>query len=204
MASGAVNAVTFGVIGVSSSNTTATIDFSYDGVDTLTIGILNTASNSTDPRITGFAFNAPTIVTGVAAFSASGTQNDGDWGADFDPDGVNTPGSKGSFDVGGITGPSLNGGSPNSGIAVNTTGTFTFKLLGDAGLLASLTESSFLDLVSQGGNNSWPFAVRFQRLDDGNVTSDVAFGGPTPVPLPAAGWMLVLGLGGLIALRKRR
>lgn len=208
-------AVSFDVVGVSDSRNTATVDFVYDGVNTLSIAITNTATGSTDPRITGFAFNAPVAVTGFSAFSASGTQNDGDWSAVFDPNGIRTPGNNGFFDIGGVTqGSDITGGSPNSGIALpaiagNGTGTFIFTLTGDAGALDLLDETSFLSLLSSPKNNqsdTWPFAVRFQQLDIAGG-SDIAFGGPdgvTPVPLPAAAWLLIAALGGMGLMGRRR
>lgn len=196
------NAVTFDLVGVNSANTTATIDFVYDGVDTLTIDIENTASAYIDPRITGFAFNAPAGVTGVngVAFSASGTADDSDWSAVFASNGINTPGNNGDFDIAGLTGPNLNGGDPNSGIILNATGTFMIELLGDALFLAGLNEQSFLDIGSFGGANSYFFVARFQQLD-GQVTSDSA----VPVPVPAALPMLFAALAGLafFGLRKK-
>ncbi|OAN69034.1 hypothetical protein A8B78_21820 [Jannaschia sp. EhC01] len=203
LAGTSASAVTFNLVGVSSSNTTATVDFTYDGINTLTIAITNTASVSPDPRLTNFVFNAPSEVTGVTSFTALGTANDSDWMSTFNPDSLNTPGNNGQFDIGAITGPNTNSGSPNSGIVVNTMATFTIVLSGDTGDLASLTEASFLDLLSQGGNNAWVFGARFQRLADGNVTSDFAVGAPSPVPLPAGGLLLIGALGALTARRRR-
>ncbi len=212
-------AVSFDVVGVSDSRNTATVDFVYDGTNKLTIAIVNTATGSTDPRITGFAFNAPDAVTGIVAgsFSASGTQNDGDWSAVFDPNGIKTPGNNGFFDIGGVTqGNDITGGSPNSGIALpamagSGTGTFVFTLDGDATALGLLDEGSFLSLLSapkNGQSGARPFAVRFQQLDIAGG-SDIAFGGPngggvTPVPLPAAAWLLIASFAGMGAMSLRR
>ncbi|QIE57871.1 PEP-CTERM sorting domain-containing protein [Pikeienuella piscinae] len=213
-AAGAAHAVSFGVVGVSSSNTTATVDFSYDGIDTLTIDIMNTASVSPDPIVTGFAFNAPTDVAGISGFTATGTQGNANWFEFLEPDDINTPGNNGQFDIGATTANNapnnfnsgINGGSTNFGIAANDTGSFTFTLTGDATFLAGLTADSFLSLNSTGGNNAFPFAVRFQQLDDNGVTSDIAFGGPTTVvPVPAALPLFLTALAGLsFASRRRR
>lgn len=213
-AAGAAHAVSFGVVGVSSSNTTATVDFSYDGIDTLTVDIMNTASVSPDPRVTGFAFNAPTGVAGISGFAPTGTQGNANWFEIYAPDGVNTPGgNNGMFDFGATTANNapnntnsgINGGSPNFGVAANDTGSFSLTLTGDATFLAGLTADSFLSLSSSDGNNAFPFAVRFQRLDDNGVTSDIAFGGPTVVPLPAALPLFLTALAGLsFAARRRR
>ena len=37
-----------------------------------------------------------------------------------------------------------------------------------------------------------------------NVRLDISAQGPAPVPLPAAGWLLLAGLGGLAALKRKR
>jgi hypothetical protein len=189
------HAVQFTVTGMNSATSTATVDFTYDGVNQITIGIRNTESFSVDPRITAFAFNAPSAVTGATLFSVSGTANNSNWGINFSPDSINTPGSLGKFDVGGLTGPNFNGGDPNSGITKNSLATFILNLTGNAGQLAALTAASFLDLLSTGEQEAHAFAVRFQRLDTPEG-SDVAVGGPTPIPLPASALLLMLGMGG--------
>jgi hypothetical protein len=208
------SAVTFDVVGLASPDTTAQVTFVYDaGLGQITIDILNTTSASTDPRITGFAFNAPSVVTGVSAFTASGTANDAKWYALFDPDAINTAGGNlGFFDVGSssannppdeIEGGTVAGGFPNAGITLNSTGTFTFTLAGSN--LNTLTEASFLGLLSEPRNmrsETQYFAVRFQRLDHG-VTSDLAV--PTEViPLPASLPLFLAALAGLGVVRRTR
>jgi len=69
--------------------------------------------------------------------------------------------------------------------------------------LASLTEMSFLDLLSSGGKEAHEFAVRFQRLDVAGG-SDVAVGGPNPIPLPASALFLLSSIGGIGFLGWRR
>lgn len=206
LAATTVEAATFDVVGLSSPNTTATVDFNYDGINALTISITNTATVSSDPRITGFAFNAPDAVTGVSGFTANGTAGDAGWFGFFDPNGVNSPQIGGDFDAGGSNNnggnSDITGGFPNGGIVFGSTGIFTLLLSGNAMDLAALTASSFLNLAVPGGTET--FAVRFQRLDDGIVTSDVAVPVPSPVPVPAAGLLILTGIAGLGLLSRRR
>lgn len=213
-------AVTFGVTGINSSNTTADVDFTYDGVNKITVSITNTATVSPDPRITGFAFNIPSEVTGLSVFSASGTANDAGWFGIFNLNDINTPNPLGDYDLGASTGNpnagnfpnppiatsgDINGGFPNAGIEQGETGVFMFTLTGTD--LDLLTAASFLDLGPDGGSTDNFFAVRFQRLDDNGVTSDVAV--PTPdsaVPLPAALPLMggVIAVFGGLAFRRRQ
>ena len=214
-------AVTFGVSGVASSNSTADVDFAYDGVNKITVSITNTASVSPDPRITGFAFNIPSAVTGLSLFSASGTANNAGWFGIFNPNDINTPTPLGDYDLGASTGNpnagnfpnppiatsgDINGGFPNAGIEQGETGVFMFTLTGTD--LDLLTAASFLDLGPDGGSTDNFFAVRFQRLDDNGVTSDV--GVPTTdtaVPLPAALPLMggaIAVFGGLAFRRRQR
>src|SRR5690625_1822040 len=93
------NAVTFSVIGKDAATSTAEIDFTYDGISQLTLGITNTESASADPRITSFAFNLPSVITGASFASVSGTQDDSKWVLQLNNDGINTPGNLGQFDI---------------------------------------------------------------------------------------------------------
>ena len=71
-----------------------------------------------------------------------------------------------------------------------TTGTFAF----DASQSTNGNVTLQVDLVKGG----------YAAFDNFLITaSDTPGGGLTPVPLPAAGWMLLAGLGGLAAMRRR-
>ena len=48
------------------------------------------------------------------------------------------------------------------------------------------------------------FLLRLQSVGTSNELSTVLVGTPSPVPLPAAGWLLLGGLGGLAAMKRRR
>jgi len=191
-------AATFNIAGLTDPLNTGIVDFSFDGIDTITVEIENTSTSGPDPRVTGFAFNVPDAVTGVDFFTATGTEDNTDWMYAFDPDGINPPQIDVNFDLAGITGPNIAGGDPNSGIMFGKTGIFTFMLTGND--LASLTEDSFLGISSDGHS----FAARFQRTGTDGEGSDVAVP-VAPIPLPAAGFLLIGALGGLgLAARRRR
>ncbi|MEM8823671.1 MAG: VPLPA-CTERM sorting domain-containing protein [Pseudomonadota bacterium] len=62
-----------------------------------------------------------------------------------------------------------------------------------------------LNLLRAGGTTADSFANAFIDIKVSEIISQPPTnGGPTPVPLPAAGWMLLAGLGGLVAMRRRR
>lgn len=202
---GTALADSFSIVGATDSNNTALIDFVYDGTDTLNIKITNTSA-LWDPRVTGFAFNAPAAVTGVSSFIADPNFN-GAWSYDFDPNDISSPQPFGSFDVAGITGPNLNGGSALNGIpnAANDTVAqpnmvnFTFVLTGTG--LGSLTTSSFLSILSDTSTNptkndtAVSFLGRFQRTGSDGAGSDVAI--PGQVPEPSTILLFGSGLAGL-------
>jgi hypothetical protein len=59
--------------------------------------------------------------------------------------------------------------------------------------------------------NTASVELRMNKLNDGFGLDDVTFGrstelsgGPTPVPLPAAGWMMIAGLGAIFAAGRRK
>ncbi|MEO1687486.1 MAG: VPLPA-CTERM sorting domain-containing protein [Pseudomonadota bacterium] len=76
----------------------------------------------------------------------------------------------------------------------------SFSFLGaafDSAVVASVRiVSGDLQLLADGSLNS--------QSGDFVVMDDFIFGEPTQVPLPAAGWLLLAGIGGLAAVRRRR
>lgn len=195
--------MSFTLTGVGDTNNTASVIFAYDSANYKISLDLSNSSVLYDPRLTSFAFNSPTKVTGIDTFTSS---NDG-WSYSYSPGNINTPGQFGLFDIAGLTGPDFNGGSPNDGIPRGQTFSFSFTLQGTD--LGSLSEMSFLSLLSDLGQRGNPdpqyFIGRFQQTGQDGEGSDVA----TPsnlVPVPEPGTMVLLGAGllGLAIFGKRR
>lgn len=207
------------LFGLEDANNTATVQFDYDGVDKLTVTLKNTSSFN--ELITGFAFNAASGVTGIDSFSASGFAGADEWDAFIDPDDVSTPQNAGVFDVGAVSEndkPSSDGNSiqqclnngdcniqsgfPGNALGVTDTGLFEFILAGTG--LDTLTAADFWTLAKEENGAAYEFVARFQQTGANGSESDVAVPRPTVVPLPAAGWLLIGGIGGLAALKRRK
>ena len=198
---GAAKAVTLDITDIGSS---FTVDFNY--FDTLlaefkwtltsiagsvwnfTVDLDNNSSNSpNENRITSFGFSTTPNVT-VALTDTDG----GLW------TGVSTDPTAGYQNIAGGIEDCVRSGANNcqggGGGGVSGGGTSSLGLA-----LTQLTPSDTLTFDA--------FAVRFQSINVNGNTS-LAFEGfvppTTPIPLPAAGWLMVCALGGLAALRRRR
>ncbi|PKP79413.1 MAG: hypothetical protein CVT80_16140 [Alphaproteobacteria bacterium HGW-Alphaproteobacteria-2] len=101
------------------------------------------------------------------------------------------------------------------GDAVGSTGITAFArdgtLLGTVSNLGLGIE--FLGLVSANADIAGVFLDLVGAEPAGFAIDNIRFGlrgqiidpgGPSPIPLPAAGWMLLAGIGGLAAMRRRR
>ncbi|MFN7225534.1 MAG: VPLPA-CTERM sorting domain-containing protein [Paracoccaceae bacterium] len=88
----------------------------------------------------------------------------------------------------------------DNGLFVWLNGTFLGGHLRPGGVEAGEFQLSLGDLAA--GTNY----LQILREDHGGVTgySVLVTGEPSPVPLPAAGWLLMAGVGGLAAMRRRR
>jgi uncharacterized cupredoxin-like copper-binding protein len=180
-------AATFNLVGVQDPNLVAIVDFTYTYDSTEDVGIIDiTIMNDTslaggpDPRLTAFAFNLP---EGATVDLSTVPQMEG-WHYVVKPNGIDTPGRFGFYDVAAITGPNFNGGKPNSGIPPGETFVFQFILTGPN--LAALTEENFLDLASYSrprpAESVQYFIGRFQRTGIDGEGSDVAIPGELSDP----------------------
>lgn len=195
-------AVTIQLQGLNNSTLSASVDFQYNAATKkVTVAVTNTSVAASNPsaRITGFAFNVPTGVTGVSDFTASGDVSASNWGQLFKLDGVGSPEQLGRFDIGARSYNSnppscaansqncnINGGSPNEGLALGKIGTFSFGTDGSFGnnvsaqtflnlLAAPDTNGGSSNICEPGGQVPCPaFAVRFQRTGRSGNESDVA------------------------------
>ena len=196
-----VQAVQFDLVGVTDPNNTAHVEFVYNpNLGIINIDVTNTAAGL-DPRITGFAFNKPTAVTGVQSFLGPTG-----WDYKYDLNNIDTPGQYGLFDLAALTKKDFNGGDANIGIPFLQTYQFEFELAGTN--LNTLNEASFLgslsfDAAGPPTENPQYFIARFQRTGADGEGSDVAIPG-TPIPEPSTMLLLGFGLMGLAAFGRKR
>jgi hypothetical protein len=177
------SAETFDLVGFEDPNLVAEVDFAYDSTTgAITVRITNNTSvlGGPDAALTAFAFNLP---EGVTVDLSTVPQMEG-WHYVVKPNGIDTPGRFGFYDVAAITGPNFNGGKPNSGIPPGETFVFQFILTGPN--LAALTEENFLNLVSYSrprpAESVQHFIGRFQRTGIDGEGSDVAIPGELSDP----------------------
>jgi hypothetical protein len=99
------------------------------------------------------------------------------------------------------------GGGPNSLVEFCVSDGGNCAQAGGDGLLAGDSSSFTFGLTA--ANTTSPlsfdfFGVRFQSVaENGGFGGSTSFEG-SAIPLPAAGWMLLAGIGGLAAMRRRK
>jgi len=193
---------------------TGSIEVKYTPGDTtaqIIVKLKNESPIANGGFITGFAFNDPSSVSGGDIVKVTGyTQAYDPAGAPppnhmsligVNPDGTlldnSISGSPyGKFDLGAAVGGNLlGGGSPQPGIEVGQTGTFTFTVTGTN--LQNLSAESILGTPSQGGTAA--FIVRFRGFCDGS-SDKIVIGAKTPpsgggYPIPAPPAVVLAGLG---------
>ena len=175
-----------------------TYSFSGETSATLSVELTNTTPlPAAEAYIAGFVFNNPGSITGVS-FSDTYFQLLG--ATSFNN---NVSGSPfGDFDIGAaLGGDFLGGGSPNNGIPIGSTKTFSFGLTGTG--LHLLTEQSFVNELSyfdNGGPRQF-FLVRIKGIKDvagldlgeGSDKVPATTDGNGVIPEPAT--MILLGSG---------
>lgn len=162
-----------------------------------TTGTTSFGSGATAATLTGFGFD---LVSPWAYVSNSFIGNDEldtfIMNAAFQPFGI--------LDIAAADNGNFNGGNANGGLTTGNTAAFSLVINGGtttAAQLETAMNSAFDAGTLQAG-------VRFQQVTgDANYSgsgSDKLNLGPSTVPLPAAGWLLIAAIGGLGAIRRRK
>lgn len=178
-----------GVVSASSERTGAnysgSLEYVHLGGDAgrLTIDLTNNSPASVGGFLTGLVFRAVPVDSPLGATLGSADP------ATFLDTGPSHGGGFGLFDGGAALGGNfLGGGTPSFGLGLGQSGQFSFDITStNAGVL---TSASFVGTGDQPG-----LLVRFRGLE---------FGQSDMVPVPAPASALLLGLGGLVATRRRR
>lgn len=159
------------------------LDRVVNNVWSFSVDVINASSNSPDAnRITSFAFGTTPVSTNIKITD----DDNGIWRSASVGD-VTGAGYQ-FFDLNAcvLSGPTCTGGG-GGGVAGGESSTVSFDLTAD-------TDTLFFG----------EFASRWQSINVNGLTSTVLGGTPSPIPLPAAGWMLLAGLGGLGVVARRR
>jgi hypothetical protein len=160
-----------------------TLERVVNDVWSFSVEVLNKSTNLPDAnRIASFAFGTTPVSTNITLTDDDG----GVWRSAAT--GTVTGAGYQFFDLNAciLSGPTCTGGG-GGGVAGGQSSTVSFDLTADAGTL----------LFGE-------FASRWQSINVNGLTSTVVGGTPAPIPLPAAGWMLLAGLGGLGLVARRR
>jgi hypothetical protein len=181
----------------------------------LTLILDNLSSTASGGKIVGVALNLP-FVSGSSITGLSFTGPNTNFVSLGLTDNDVNASPLGYFDFGsstvsgvGMGSASWQNGFPNAGIAVNSSGTFTFTFTGSN--LGALSTLDFINAVAP-GNTQGPsqfIAVRFQGFDGVNAGRSDKVGGfipssPPTVPVPASAWLLLSGLGSMGVLARKK
>lgn len=166
----------------------ATLSYSYTSGTSAAVSIVLT--NNTAPALGGYitaiALNPNATAGGMAFVSSTNA-------AFVNISSPVAASPYGNFLVGaGLGGSFLGGGSPNAGIGVGQSATFSFTMTGTAAALAALDAETALRQTNYG------MVVRFRGGQGG--WSDKVLG----CPLPAPGALALLGAVGLVSRRRPR
>jgi hypothetical protein len=161
-----------------------------------TTGDVIFGAGATTSKLTGFAFDLDGLSIDFGSFVGGTYLTNLLINADAQP--------FGTFDLAVADNDNYNGGNANSALPQGLSDTFSLTLTGGAN--AAAVEASFLSFF-EGSETS---AMRFQQVNAGAgsdkltdpdvTTTDI----PPAVPLPAAGWMLIAGIGGIAAMKRRK
>jgi MYXO-CTERM domain-containing protein len=159
----------------------------------VTLSITNTTTpESEGGYITGIAFNFDSEDPGAMLSLTSGPAH---FQAISD---VSAP-PFGVFDFGAALGGSwVGGGNPHPGIELGATGTFVFEFTGSDADTRQASDFIFPSSSGSGGRDAIGMAVRFRGFANGG--SDKVPG----APVPSQGAIGLMGVGGIVLLRRRR
>lgn len=171
-------------------------DVRIDFTVTNTTGDSPFGDGATESKLTGFGFDlfATSMFTGVQV-DFLGPFPSFLQDADFQP--------YGTLDVAWADNNNFNGGNANDALPEGDSDTSAVLFLddsvyGSAAALEAAMEAAF-------GAGELQAGMRFQQVNAGAGSDKLNYIGTpmSPVPLPAAGWMLIAGMGGLFAMRRR-
>ena len=236
LAGSAANAtVQFDVLGLAGTGVTGHASFTYTSTSATTAAITIAIENTTtvDGRISGYAFNVPTIggtsFTSIAGVTDGGSvvgigspnssaipenslSNESGWYSKWASDGIKTPNAAGDFDFGVMNSSSSNSfitDGVGSGPRITNTSdsnditTFTLNIAGTGLNNDSLIENAFMTELSTDAG-FYSFGIRYQGIGTNGLSDLAVPGTPPPVPLPGAAVLAALGLGIAGFVNRRR
>jgi hypothetical protein len=174
---------------------TGSLDYN-SSTSILTVTLTNTTPVGDGGFLTGFVFNT--------ASDAVATLQDA---APFEGLTDETAAPFGVFEFGAALGGDWEGGGdPNNGLAAGgESATFMFDItLGGNPAGGAIDVDDFFSQAGTDGTESAFFVVRFRGYPEGGSNKVPADVPTVPIPLPAAAWMALSGLGLLVGARAKR